>query len=209
MSNSNFRTYIRDECISFRKTTEKFGGLSNMAPNFSIVVNGVKVRTSEALYQCCRYPHLPDVQRMIIDEKSPMTAKMRSKPFRKDSRQDWDIVRITIMQWCLRAKLLQNYERFSKLLRQTNSMNIVEDSHKDNFWGAIPQSPSELVGQNILGRLLMELREQLIVFGDSYPKQLLPPATIANFYLLGKPIQVVKYRHVKTDEPLFLWKDER
>jgi type I restriction enzyme S subunit len=56
-----------------------------MAPGFPLCVNGVRIRTSEALYQACRFPHLPDIQRQIIDERSPMTAKMRIKPLKKRS----------------------------------------------------------------------------------------------------------------------------
>ncbi|WP_290920271.1 NADAR family protein [Halodesulfovibrio sp.] len=209
MNYKGIRSYIRKQCVVFRKTNEKFGGLSNMAPGFPIVVNGFVFKTSEALYQACRYPHLPEIQHLILNECSPMTAKMKSKPYRPESRADWDQVRITVMQWCLRAKLLQNYRKFSELLLQTDSKNIVEDSHKDNFWGAIPQSSTELVGQNILGRLLMQLREELVAFGDSHPQQLFPPTTIENFYLLGEPIQIIRYRSVGNDEQLVLWEDDK
>ena len=74
------RTYSRKESVVFRKTNEPFGGLSNMAGGYPIRVNGVRILTSEALYQACRFPHLPDVQKLIIGQISPMTAKMRSKP---------------------------------------------------------------------------------------------------------------------------------
>ena len=53
------RTYEPEECVVFRKTAEAFGGLSNMAAGFPLKVNGVSVRTSEALYQACRFPHRP------------------------------------------------------------------------------------------------------------------------------------------------------
>jgi type I restriction enzyme S subunit len=52
------------------KANERFGGLSNMAPGFPQRVNGVRTRTSKALYQACRFPPLPDVQRKILDEHS-------------------------------------------------------------------------------------------------------------------------------------------
>src|SRR5436309_5954032 len=96
------RTYKRAECAVFSKTKEEFGGLSNMAGGYPLCVNGVRILTSEALYQACRFPHRPEVQRLIIAQKSPMTAKMKSKPHREDSRPDWDEVRVLIMRWCLR-----------------------------------------------------------------------------------------------------------
>ncbi len=52
------RTYNRDDCVVFCKTNEKFGGLSNMAPGFPLRINDVDFRTSEALYQACRFPHI-------------------------------------------------------------------------------------------------------------------------------------------------------
>ncbi len=90
-----------------------------------------------------------------------MTAKMKSKPYRKDSRPDWDKVRIDIMWWCLRVKLAQNWDAFSSLLLSTEDMPIVEESYKDAFWGAKPLDSDILVGTNVLGRLLTRLRELL------------------------------------------------
>ena len=118
------REYDRQNCIVFRKTNERYGGLSNMAPGFPLIVNGIPIRTSEALYQACRFPHLPDIQQLVIDQTSPMAAKMRSKPFRKQSRPDWDTVRVKIMRWCLRVKLTQNWDKFGGLLREDQSRTI-------------------------------------------------------------------------------------
>jgi predicted NAD-dependent protein-ADP-ribosyltransferase YbiA (DUF1768 family) len=64
---------------------------------------------------------MPDFQRMVIDETSPMTAKMKSKPYRKDSRPDWEDVRVQVMRWCLRVKLAQNWETFSASARNWRS----------------------------------------------------------------------------------------
>lgn len=188
-SSHQFRTYTRAESVVFLKTNESFGGLSNMAGGYPIRVNGIRILTSEALYQACRFPHLPDVQRMIIGENSPMTAKMRSKPYRKDSRCDWDHVRVRIMRWCLRMKLASNWSAFSDLLLKTGDRPIVEESRKDDFWGAKGSyDGSLLVGMNVLGRLLMELREQMTELGrDGFLRVELPP--VPDFLLLGRPIE--------------------
>jgi ribA/ribD-fused uncharacterized protein len=182
-----FRTYNRLECIAFRKTAEVFGGLSNMAGGYPLNVNGVKILTSEALYQACRFPHLPNVQRLIIAERSPMTAKMVSKPYRDNSRVDWDIIRTRIMRWCLQIKLVQNWDKFSRLLLETGDLPIVEDSRKDAFWGAKPVDETNLVGANALGRLLMQLREQIInkeITCDS----IISPLQIPDFLLYEQSI---------------------
>lgn len=191
MSQANqVRTYDPAASVVFLKTNERFGGLSNMAPGFPLRVNGVRIRTSEALYQACRFPHLPDVQRKIIDEHSPMTAKMRSKPFRKDSRPDWDAVRVKIMRWCLRVKLAQNWREFGRLLLATGDRSIVEQSRKDDFWGAKVAEDGSLVGMNVLGRLLMELREQLK--GDEAEGlHSVEPLAIPEFLLFQRPIELI------------------
>jgi type I restriction enzyme S subunit len=189
-SSDQVRTYSRAESVVFLKTDEPFGGLSNMAGGYPVRVNGIGILTSEALYQACRFPHLPDVQRMIVGEKSPMTAKMRSKPYRKDSRRDWDHVRVRIMRWCLRMKLASNWSAFSELLLRTGDRPIVEQSRKDDFWGAKAVGDgSTLVGMNVLGRLLMELREQVKKHGrDAFLRVETPD--IPDFHLLGRPIEI-------------------
>lgn len=184
------RTYNRRECVTFRKTAERFGGLSNMAGGYLLNVNGVRILTSEALYQACRFPHLPDVQRQIIAERSPMTAKMRSKPYRDNSRSDWDIVRTKIMRWCLQVKLVQNWDKFGKLLLETGDLPIVEDSRKDDFWGAKPEDEEILVGANVLGRLLMQLREQ-VNNGEITSQTIINPLPICNFSLYGRQISPI------------------
>ena len=180
------RTYRRQECAVFRKTDERFGGPSNMAPGFPLSINGVPVWTAEAIYQACRFPHLPDVQRLIIGQASPMTAKMRSKPYREQSRPDWDEARLPIMRWCLRAKLVQNWERFSALLLATEERPIVEDSRRDDFWGAVASKddPQTLAGRNVLGRLLMELRERVRkTTANDWPS--VSPPKVPDFLLFG------------------------
>ncbi len=192
------RSYDRANSVVFLKTKEAFGGLSNMAGGFPLHVNGVHIFSSEALYQACRFPHLPDVQRLIIEQRSPMTAKMKSKPHRKNSRADWDQVRVKIMRWCLHVKLAQNWRKFSELLLETYNQPIVEQSRKDDFWGAKPVDDNTLVGMNVLGRLLMELREA-IKAGSHESLSCVQPPAISNFLLGGRPIGIVATQIAKMD----------
>lgn len=184
--------YAPDTCVVFCKTREEWGGLSNMAAGFPLRVNGEDVRTSEALYQACRFPDRPDVQRKIIAERSPMAAKMRSKPYRQEHcRPDWDDVRVDVMRWCLRVKLAQNYYKFKQLLLETGDRDIVEYSRKDTFWGAKIEQDGCLRGANMLGYLLMELRKQVNSYGDRASFTVDPPK-IENFLLFDKPIAAIK-----------------
>lgn len=190
---SQVRTYRVAECITFRSTKERFGGLSNMASGFPLEVNGIDILTAEALYQASRFPQRPDVQRLILRERSPMTAKMRGKRYLKETRSDWDRIRVSVMRWSLRVKLAQNWEKFEALLLETGDRPIVEDSRKDDFWGAKANPEGTLVGMNVLGRLLMELREQLRSPSKEQLRRAEPPS-VPGFLLYGKPIGIVERR---------------
>lgn len=198
--NRRLRTYHRAESVVFYRTRERFGGLSNMASGYPLTVNSVRILTTEALYQACRFPHLPELQRLIIGQRSPMTAKMKSKPHRKNSRPDWDRARNNIMRLCLRVKLAQHYHAFGGLLLATEDRPIVEQSSRDDYWGAKPLYDGELlVGRNVLGRLLMELRELLRTDWDRKLETVEPP-DIHNFILLGRPIRMVTAQETRWGE---------
>lgn len=191
------RTYRREECVVFHTTRERYGGLSNMAAGFPLQVNGIRFRTSETLYQVCRFPLRPDVQKYIIDEPSPMIAKRKTKPYRDETRPDWDLVRHKIMRWSLRVKLAQHYADFGELLLSTGDRDIVEQSSKDDFWGAYVKPDGLLVGQNVLGRLLMELRMRL-QSDENCSMKVVVPLSLPDFLLLGQDIQAVD----STNDPL-------
>ena len=206
--NNLLRTYTLRKSIVFHKTKEDFGGLSNMASGYPITINSIYIQTTEALYQACRFPHLPSVQREIIKQRSPMTAKIKSRQNYNNSRQDWNDIRYKVMRWCLRVKLAQNYDKFGHLLLETRNLPIVELSNKDDYWGAKLENRSSgvLIGQNILGRLLMELRETLKEDSDGTLKTV-PPLGIPDFLLLGESIDIVTERssndHHRSQYPLF------
>ncbi len=210
---SRIREYYRDDSAVFLKTKERYGGLSNMAGGFPLVVNDVPIRSSEALYQACRFPHLPEIQHEIIAQRSPMSAKMKGKPHRHNSRTDWDAVRVKIMRWCLQVKLAQNWDKFSALLLETGDMPIVEHSRRDDFWGAKPVDDHLLIGINVLGRLLMELRERVKL----EPRELLlrvEPLASPDFLLYERQIEPIGRRntqhgteqlHLAEHQPHYVW----
>ena len=185
------QTYRRWGAVVFLKTHELYGGLSNMAAGYPVTINGTRILTAEALYQACRFPHRPEVQRLIIEQASPMAAKMKSKPYRKDSRPDWEQVNVDIMRWCLRVKLVQNWERFGELLHSTGERPIIEESKRDAFWGAKATDAGTLVGRNVLGRLLMELRDQLHC-QDAEELHTVEPLLLPDFLFLGQPIRLIE-----------------
>lgn len=194
LDQKEIRTYHKENSCIFKKNNEEFGGLSNMATGFPLRINGVEIRTTEAIYQACRFPHIPEIQQKIIEQKSPMLVKMISNTNKKKSREDWDSIRLKIMKWCINVKLAQNFISFGAVLHETGLKNIVENSAKDNFWGAIPNEDGTIfTGKNALGRLLMDLR-QAFYSKDNFSLLYVEPPQIENFILYHEPIGIIDER---------------
>ncbi len=181
------KVYYRHQCAVFYKTSDTYGGLSNMAAGYPLTVDGIPIRTSEALYQACRYPHRPDIQREILAEASPIAAKMKSKHAYPLTRPDWEVVRVPVMAWCVRLKLAQHWEPFRQLLLSTGRQPIVEASFRDQFWGAVAVDTERLVGANVLGCLLGAVRDRLRGGGAAELRAVAPPG-IPDLCLLGRRV---------------------
>ncbi len=156
----SIRNYNKKECITFKSTSGKYGALSNMAPGFPITVNDIIIKNVELLYQALRYPRHPEIQKKIISYSSPISAKQYARLHIEKTRFDWDVQRFKIMKFCIQLKLHQNKELFSKALLSTKNLSIVEFTKEDKIWGATDEG-EYYSGTNALGRLLMELRENL------------------------------------------------
>lgn len=190
----SIRKYYSTDSIIFKKNNESFGDLSNMSMKFPLEINNIKILNTEALYQSCRFPHLIDLQKKIISERSPMKVKMISNANKKESRADWDEVKLKVMKWCLNIKLAQNFISFGNVLDATKEFNLVENSSKDNYWGAIPnEDSSAYIGQNALGRLLMQIREEY-KSPNKYSLLIVEKPKIENFMFYGMEIQQIDCR---------------
>lgn len=184
--------------VVFCKVKEQWGGFSNMSNDFPLVVNGIEIKNTEALYQALRYPGNCALQKEIIHQNSGYSSKLVSKPHRETSgnRADWEAHKVNIMRYVLRVKLAQNFDAFGQLLANCGTQPIVELSRRDAFWGCqIFKGTDILRGQNVLGKLLMELREDYVIgCGCAEARESLryvPPLAIPDFCLYGEPIAAV------------------
>jgi N-glycosidase YbiA len=126
------------------------GQLSNFHPS-TIYIDGKAYPTVEHAYQA--YKTLNESSREIIRKaKTPGEAKKLGRAL--ELRPDWEIVRISLMRRFLLQKfenpLLRDY-----LLSTGDSELIHNNTWNDRFWGVCRGS-----GQNWLGKLLMEVREE-------------------------------------------------
>ena len=154
--------YLPNQFAAFRRNKDEFGDLSNMANGMPITVDQLTFQSSEGLYQALKFPSMPNVQQQIAKANNGFNAKKTAYAW-KGIRTDWNDVRIDAMRIALYWKLCQNYTRFYGCLLSTNGMPIVEISLKDSFWGAAPKPNGTLVGENILGKLLIELRDAISI----------------------------------------------
>ena len=200
--NFNHQTYSKKDTCWFQKVDTEWGGLSNMKGIvYPLLVNKRRILTSEALYQACRFPDFPEIQEEIIKQKSPMAAKMKSKPHRlKCTRDDFEEEKVAIMYWCLRVKLACNPNGFGHLLKKTGTRAIVEVSHKDLFWGTKEDisNSNTIIGVNVLGQLLMELRSFYLENQVSKAYLTVEPKDITNFKLFGEQIKPIVHPSLLT-----------
>lgn len=136
-------------------------------------MGGLRTPSSEALYQALRFPHLPDFQSEILAQGTPILSKRQAYTRVSETRADWDRVKVNAMRYVLRAKVGTAQGDLLDLLRGTGETPIVEISHRDDFWGARPVG-AQLIGRNVLGRLLMELRLDLRAHPSGDPLPLEP-----------------------------------
>jgi ribA/ribD-fused uncharacterized protein len=76
-------------------------------------------------------------------------------------RPDWEKVKVNIMKKLLYKKFM--YPHLRNLLLQTQNEDLEEGNyHNDNFWGNCRcKKCKDIPGQNMLGKLLMEIRKEL------------------------------------------------
>lgn len=154
-----------EEYIAFKKVSQPYGWLGNMAP-YAVTYETIEYKTTEALFQALRFKGFPEIQKKIRAEKSPMSAKMVAKSH-IDLIPDYDFCKgqdIENMKLCLKLKVEQHPELVEMLLA-TNNKKLIEDCssrpHGSGLkWGAALQE-DKWVGENILGVLWEELREEL------------------------------------------------
>ena len=111
--------------------------------------------TSEHYFQAMKFED-EAYQEKIRTCHSPMEAANLGRSRQVKLREDWEEVKIDIMRDAV-LKKFTTHEELRELLRSTADQELVENAPGDYFWGC-GKSGS---GKNWLGKILMEVREQL------------------------------------------------
>ncbi len=133
---------------------EKFRGphwfLSNFYP---ITVN--ELPSVEHFYQASKFLDL-EIREQIKNAKTAGDAKRLANANRGKIREGWDDLKETIM-WSGLVKKFKDPGLARKLLSTKDEEIVHENYWGDIFWGTVNGK-----GQNILGKMLMKIREELV-----------------------------------------------
>lgn len=136
----------------------KYFFLSNFYPS-PIEYNGRIWPTVEHAFQAAKVD--VETAEKIFQATTPGEAKRFGRQGKM--RDDWDVVRIDVMRECLRSKFLNNSELKQKLLDTGDAILIEGTTWHDNYWGVCSCDKCRnkgIPGKNMLGILLMEVREE-------------------------------------------------
>lgn len=141
---------------------QDFYVLSNFSA-FTIMWKGLRFDTSEAVYHWEKFSPTgaigsvaAGIREKIRTAPSAHEAFILAQTVRGLRRPDWDDVKVDIMRDILRAKVEQ-HEYVRRKLLATGDRELVENSWRDDYWGWGPNRD----GQNMLGKLWMEVRAEL------------------------------------------------
>jgi ribA/ribD-fused uncharacterized protein len=154
-----------NEVIGFTKVDLPYGWMGNMAAYPLKYENKVWL-TSEALFQALRFDDV-EIRELIRNQRSPMGAKMKAKKYKDKMvivpRSEADL---ELMKKVIDLKF-QQHPALVKMLIKTADKFIYENVGKRRsasglFWGAIFDAENKMIGQNMLGLILMEKRTSLL-----------------------------------------------
>ena len=158
--------YPQAECVTVHKVDEEWGIFCNFAST-PITIEGITFKSSEQLFQLMKFKN-PEVIVNIMNgitnngkkcHQIKKTVKSYEKEYR---REDWGAMVIDAMKFCLMKKYEQSCE-FRTKLEKSKGKYIVEDQttmpqKSPHAWG-VKATGDTFAGPNLLGRLLMELRD--------------------------------------------------
>lgn len=141
-------------------TISHFRGEHGFLSNFyfcPINYKGNSFTNSEAVFQSEKT--LDTHSKGLFCRCAPEEAKKLGK--RIALRPDWEEVKVGVMRDVLDAKFTQNPSLKQMLLATRERMLVEGNTWNDRYWGAMATPRGVMVGRNMLGRLLMDLRSRL------------------------------------------------
>lgn len=140
--------------IEFYSTYGEHGYMSNFAA-YPTKIEGKFYKTVEHYFQSQKFVNTK-YEKKVKEASGPMEAASLGRNRSYPLRRDWESVKNAIMEKAIVAKFSQYSDLKQKLLNTGNSV-LVENSPTDYYWGCGKNKS----GKNMLGHILMKVREQL------------------------------------------------
>ncbi|MBD2207139.1 NADAR family protein [Calothrix sp. FACHB-1219] len=140
--------------IYFYTVSEEYGCFSNFSRH-GFELDGLYWLTSEHYFQAQKFIGTDHVEQIRLVKSPKEAAKMgreRSRPLRKD----WEQVKDDVMRKAVLQKFTTHAD-IREILLSTGNEEIIENSPIDFYWGC----GADGSGKNMLGIILMEVREKL------------------------------------------------
>jgi ribA/ribD-fused uncharacterized protein len=140
--------------IRFYSTRDEYGCFSNFykAP---LRLAGKTWPTSEHYFQAQKFAGTA-CEEEIRKAKTPTEAARLGRSRRQPLRRDWEHVKDNVMREAVRAKFTQHADLHAILLA-TGDAVLIEHTANDAYWA----DGGDGSGRNMLGRILMAVREEL------------------------------------------------
>jgi ribA/ribD-fused uncharacterized protein len=138
------------------KRISRFEGEYRFLSNFfeaELKWSGRRYPTAEHAYQAAKATNEKDMN-FVIRQKTPGAAKRAGQHV--TLRKDWEEVKYKIMKEIVKAKFEQNDDLKQLLLRTQDAYIEEGNDWNDKIWGTVNGR-----GQNLMGKILMEVRTEL------------------------------------------------
>lgn len=137
------------------KPITKFDGSYRFLSNFYVSITSIDLKTWKTIehYYQSQKSKNPIIQEIVRNLETAYLAKQYGKTI--TLRDDWDDIKLKIMEKAVRAKFDQNYDLRERLLK-TGDAQLIEG----NYWGDVYWGVCKGVGENNLGKILMKIRNE-------------------------------------------------
>jgi len=140
--------------IYFYTAGEEYGCFSNFSQH-GFELDDKYWKTAEHYFQAQKFAGTVFADK-VREARSPKEAAEIGRRRDFPLRDDWEAVKDDVMRRAV-LKKFQTHDEISYILLETVDEHIVENAPGDYYWGC----GKDGTGKNMLGRILMEVREKL------------------------------------------------
>lgn len=146
---------VMNEIKFYNQTEVPYGVFSNFDRKHPITLKGKIWPSTEHYFQAQKFVDTI-YEETVRNTRTPRDAAAMGRDRTLPLRADWETVKDDVMREAIRAKFTQ-YPDLRCILIETGDATLIEHTTNDNYWG----DGGDGSGKNMLGKILMEIREEL------------------------------------------------